>query len=84
MCFVPPEWIAPYKRVVNSMEAFVQVLKNVLFCSSFLGGKELANYALFNKCTILFSCCDKQKLSFEEIRHMLPIGLRTGYIWSTE
>lgn len=66
MCFVPPEWIALYRSVINSMETFVCVLKNTLFCSSFLGGKELTNYTLFNKCTILFSCCDKQKLSFEE------------------
>lgn len=48
------------------------------------GREELANYTLFNKCTILFSYCDKQKLSFEEIHHMLPVGLRTGCIWSTE
>lgn len=68
----------------NSRETFVRVLKNTIFYSSFQGRKELPNYVLFNKCTILFSSCDKQKLSFEEMHHMLPIGLRTRYICGTE
>lgn len=83
LCFVPAEWTAPYKTA-NSMERLIWFLKNSPFCSSFLGGNELTNYALCNKSTILLSCCDRQKLSFEEIHHMLPIGVRTGYIWSTE
>lgn len=84
LCLVPSERTAPYKTI-NSMETFIWVLKIILFCSSFLGrGKESTNHALCNKCTILLPCCDRQKLSFEEICHMLPIGVKTGYIWSME